>query len=57
MYASYLSSSGKVYVCMCVCVREREEAGGEEREVADLQMCQNGEPWWTGVRGIWEFSV
>ena len=48
MYASYLSSSGKVYVCMCVC--EREEAGGggggeEREEVADLQMCQNGEPW------------
>lgn len=23
MYASSLSSSGKVYVCMCVCERER----------------------------------
>lgn len=32
-----------MYACVCVC--EREEAGGEEREVADLQMCQNGEPW------------
>ena len=46
MYASYLSSSGKVYVCMCVCEREEGGVGGEEREeVADLQMCQNGEPW------------
>ena len=43
---------------MHVYVWERGGGGGEEREeVADLQMCQNGEPWWTGVKGIWEFSV
>ena len=45
MYASYLSSSGKVYVCMCMCEREEVEGGEEREEVADLQMCQNGEPW------------
>lgn len=31
MYASYLSSSGKVYVCMCVCVWERGGGGWRER--------------------------
>ena len=33
----------------CVCERERRRGGGgcgeEREEVADLQMCQNGEPW------------